>query len=450
MKRRLAAILSAVLAALVTAGCGMGIKQQNDSLTVWLTDPYIKGMFSRAFEDFKATHPGVSLRFAEMPEPVAYNGNHMAEYQTYLNETLPQYDRQMRDEILTGKGPDVILFSQDTFPDLHKTIAAGAFCDLAPFVEADETYLFDADGERGSFRENIIDAGVIQGKRLFVPLFYNFPGLTASEKTLSRYGVRLTDSTTYLELLEELTKVQSDPLPLECRGNQPVGKHTELSGAVELDFEKRTVSINEERLRRLVEANKLLLELPVFQTNDNAWGRLEAGRALLYQDERADAFFDVSAMINAYDEPQPTPYRDAEGGIRACLVLAGAVNNASANQQNAYDFLKLCLQYPAQTMPSGTSGIPVNLFNYERWLESQKKRNETAVMDEYVLANRRQLPDELYERLGQWIDGITEINVEYGLDERIERHFSPYYGGEQSYGACRDALKNELEIYISE
>ena len=101
---------------------------------------------------------------------------------------LKTFDRSMYADMLTvelmaGKGPDLVFWENthsQLLPDINKTIEANAFLDLSPYFEQDPDFDFAAYSPA-------IDAGLLNGKRYYVPVSYLLQSFISTEDIIERY-----------------------------------------------------------------------------------------------------------------------------------------------------------------------------------------------------------------------------------------------------------------------
>ena len=91
-----------------------------------------------------------------------------------------EYNQILRNELIVGEGPDLVFLYHEMFPDirdfpvtlpdLYKTMSqTNAFLNLEPFFQSDPNFNGD------DYVEGVFNAGLLRGRRLFVPLFFEMP-----------------------------------------------------------------------------------------------------------------------------------------------------------------------------------------------------------------------------------------------------------------------------------
>ena len=188
MLRKLLWKLLTLLCVLLLAGCG---GEDTGSVELWIvteqtTWDRMNGQVESVIKVFEKNHPGVTVRLDLLPTD---------------EQERSVYLQQLRTEILRGGGPDGYLLPTDNtrildepkqytyleteplFADAALAMENGLFYDVSALYDAD-----DALGKEG-LNTQIMDAGVIDGKRYILPLRYDIPVLYARHDALEAAGL---------------------------------------------------------------------------------------------------------------------------------------------------------------------------------------------------------------------------------------------------------------------
>ena len=110
--------------------------------------PYIYTLqYEEALEMFEQRYPDVEVTITRQEDQ---------NYETAREE----YIQILKNEVMAGKGPDLILFT-DEFEDVYKTMDAGAFCDLTPYMQQDADFW-------NEYSKPVLDGGVYKEKQYVV------------------------------------------------------------------------------------------------------------------------------------------------------------------------------------------------------------------------------------------------------------------------------------------
>ena len=163
MKKRM--LLGILMAASALTGCSRKVEQINDSLHVYAGGDDV--IMDYAVSEFQRRYPDIE---------VVYEGRRVIEDA----EAFYGYNQQLSAELMSGSGADVF-FIQDYW-DIDKLIQAGAFADLSAIYDSCAVFQ-DADLQSG-----IMDAGVFDGKRYFLPMEYRLPMMVTTREALDATG----------------------------------------------------------------------------------------------------------------------------------------------------------------------------------------------------------------------------------------------------------------------
>lgn len=253
--------LPLLLALLTLAGCGRRVETTS---TLWVVTEQTKpdGMNSQVkqkIEAFETAHPGTEVKLDILPREVV---------------AREQYLKQVRTEIMSGKGPDVYLLPTTStflgngldeaprphqitdlkplFPNVEQAARNGLFLDLSARYDADDAL------EKQKFQSTVMEAGVMdtgsrRDGRYLPPLRYNFPVLYADADGLAEYGLTADDlSGSVLDLME--LAVHSGSQTLACA----VEPHVLLTGrgfsflSQAIDYEAQRPTVSKEEIARLL------------------------------------------------------------------------------------------------------------------------------------------------------------------------------------------------------
>ena len=445
--------ISFIIIFILLAFSGCSNPQTNEGLTVWVADPNLtQKRFSYAMYQFKQDHPDVEVQFAEGPEPVDFYTGGEA-YDEYKEVTLKEYADQMRVEVMGRSGPDLILFDEDTFPNLYKTVASGVFAPLDPFIEGDETYQQGALGTPEPYNQAVMDAGIYKGKQYFIPLSYNMPIVTSAKDTFQKYGLSPEESISHAALLEGMssTAESGDGISLH-RGNFVRNTSYILwDGVIQMDYYQNTFSVDRDRLEALLERIRDLRQYADGHPYQGAfYSDIASGKLFCELDDNAGIALGVPDCINYYSEPYLSPLVNTDGQIGVYLEMGAAINAYSPNQRNAYEFLKYAMQAQGYNPEySAYIGIPANPAAVEKWISHLEQSNQPRDGSGGQIPGKP-MPEEYYDQIRKWNQSIGAVYIDTGLDEQMQEWFQPYFRGEQSFDSCYQTMENALEIMISE
>ena len=398
----------------------------------------ISYLLQLAGETFTARFPDVTLtirEFGKYEDPGA-----VQDYQTLLST-----------ELSAGKGPDVILFDFDLFPDVYKLLDANVFCDITDWLEKDETF------DRTQYNQDAFAGGVYKGQQLFLPLSIWQPNaVSTTEEALEQFGVSLPKQPSFADwadCVRQSVAQHSEQENLQMFGQwAPDFTDNQLLwrlGLRVVDYETGEVDIDVPALQKLMELCKALYpysqewtdRYPMVVTNPNfPIDTYPIGNALC---ELNDAI-----LLYMYDQPrlekEATPITfflpsATEGKTVALLDVCGAIRSTSPNQKNAYEFLKILLS-PAKQHYFMSSSVHMDTFRLETKNLAANYVNPVAALSDVKI-------DELYAQLQ---DVTFCQSRSRAVAEIVWNCMTPYFQGHESFDFCLTQLQGQLDIYLHE
>ena len=168
-----------------------GLPQPTDKLTLYLPPNLIDDFLTHALALFREDFPDVQI-----------------EYKTFEGqdalERITNYQSILATDLITGNGPDLVLFHSSDFSDYQKLLRAGHFVNL------DDLFTQDADYSTDTFQRAVWDSGRIDGERLFAPLNYSTFVLLSSHEGMQECGISLQASTTFEEWAAAVVEYMKD------------------------------------------------------------------------------------------------------------------------------------------------------------------------------------------------------------------------------------------------
>ncbi len=397
-----------------------------------------------AKDKFMATFPDVHLVFRTFSSNPKYDpmlAEQTEEYQTFKE--------LLQTEMTAGKGPDLVIFGDKDFPDINKMLKTGAFCNLDHFISADESF------DLANFQQSVINCGVRDGQRLFVPLHYVHYTLGTTDEAMQKFDFSLSETPTFEEWSKQIidyTQLHSidenRTLFYEWDG---FDLHERLfinsCGLSILDYDTEEINIDSENFRQYMEFYKAIYPCLIqswdgtvpqkYYTNVDIMSALNEFDLLFFIGETGQwairylftYFQEMQSSATPQFYPMPTlsgqePY--ARPGYRA------AIRNNSPNQVNAYEFLKILLSLDVQcklSIPVNNQALLYNQIEYKGWGYTQKEL------------------DDMYQFLTH-LD-CRESNATAVIDI-VHTAMLPWIEDQRSYEDCLAELESQLELYIHE
>lgn len=125
-----------------------------------------------------------------------FNGN--VEFKVVRIENCDKLNSRLNQELAAGKGPDIIIVSENTNLNLPTLMKNGSLADINQLIADNSKTSFSLD----KFDSDALKAGEFGGKQLLVPLFYTLPIIVGVEEYLNDTDVKLDG--TFAEFCDSL------------------------------------------------------------------------------------------------------------------------------------------------------------------------------------------------------------------------------------------------------
>ncbi len=392
---------------------------------------------------------------------------------------VEQYERRMSTELLAGEGPDVVFLDAKYFDNIDKLAASGYFADLNPYLEA------DPDFDAGNYYQPVFDAGLVDGKRTFVPYRFRVYSYVSSEERLRAVGIDPARITDMVSLLEEagraLPAAGQNPdfdglfapsdwffvgipdLPTYERmlsmvgsalARRETGEGYLASGALRAflttlkpcyQFARpwQGVTSNPDLALPLSLAvhhmlNGEFLFVPCGSSSGQLfnWNTVQDGVAYnLWKNDEIGLETEQTEAMFTYQSPIETPvtvaFTNPESAVQAAISEALAINTSAQNRVNAYNFIKLFFNFREENVYISYDLVSKEL-NYQNaggYSDIEKLNPEKDLL-------AYQVADVVFEN-------PAVVNL-------LKECMLPFLNDAESYESCEAALHERLRMYWGE
>ena len=254
--KRLSAGLIAFILLLSLAACGAGeaeegLPEATDSLVVY-AGPYVADFLGSAVRRFETLYPDVEVEVRDFGD-------------SSDKQNEENYLEVLKNELAAGAGPDLILFTNDEFEDVEKTAESGAFQDLSGYIAG------DADFNLDDYNTAVLNAGVFDGQRLFVPISYTVDIMLTTQEALTAVNEKLP--TTFADWCEQMVSYgqtyRDDTSRFFTQSYNVFDALLRASALPIVDYTTKEVTVDNDDFSSLMSAYKELYDME--------WGRSEEG-----------------------------------------------------------------------------------------------------------------------------------------------------------------------------
>ena len=411
---------------------GLCACQKEQTLTVYTVKD--DALYTAAVEGYKNDNPDVILNVVQF-----------ASYEE-LNE-------QMTIELLSGKGPDVLLFnSLYSTTDYYKLSQSGVFLPLDSYMDSVKD---------GSCYTKLLDAGKIGEQQYVLPMSWNLLQIYSTQDIVEQYGYN--DASIYDALVTEAARLAEEEqyaaASLSFMRADPVNLFLENAGIAIIDAEKGTFVADKEKTEETTAVVKSFFDnLKKIQAINSAFYNDFAGAVshFTFLVENYPFMHNLRFYQTLYpsfmqQQMYATYFPQLEGaGLSAQIIHYGGINANTQNADAAWDLLQYILNTPFSTdfNKYDNSSIyysPVTTEGYENCvvqLETQSGQGPVRIdpLDPQNAAFLRSVPGMISEAcipnpvLGGLVDGCM-------MD---------YLTGAASFDDCYTELENQIHRYLQE
>ncbi|MCD8327331.1 MAG: ABC transporter substrate-binding protein [Lachnospiraceae bacterium] len=358
-------------------------------------------------------------------------------------------------EIVSGEGPDVILF----FGGYDMTDIVGGY--------TEDLYSWLDEGWEEEYFENILDAFSYEGKLLALPLSFTLKSIAVSEETAqNRSGWTMEElidcyETAYEASGEELLlyagEIKKDVFALLLTAN--------LSDFV--DWETGECQFESENFQKILEfANRFPEELNLADDFSIAQAYAE-GKCLIYP-VSLSSVYDI-AVPEVYFGENVTfigyPARDGNGTIISAGSLVVAISALSEQKEMAWEFISQFLEEDYQSEKI-TYGFPISKtvlleqieaaldIEYEEGSDGAStpvvKRKVSSELDG-TIAEIYQITETQKEQLLQIIESVSKGTAfDSQLNSLILDETQGYFAGEKTAEETMEVIQSIAKMYVNE
>jgi ABC-type glycerol-3-phosphate transport system substrate-binding protein len=389
---------------------------------------------------------------------------------SYPVSNFENYKTQLTTSVMAGEGPDILIYRTFFFNSLSKTMATGAFADLNPLIENDSSF------DTTAFYPEIFNAGIINGKRYFIPLYFTIPNLYAKKSGLAELGLTAAESGWTLNDLKDIvTKCKaSNPAGDQYLFNSPMDflSFVHSSGLQLVDYQNKTTNFQS---KEFIDLMVLYKEMAPLILSSEAELNLGISPALLKDDKVRMIYLGDLAPTNLTvynsvmthlmgDDFIILPFPTAETGAKypAELKDVVSINARCRNPQAAFDFIKILLSediqrtFDSHGINNIPSGQPVNKNAYIKDIEAEKKNpsgNLITMSDGIRTMTFKGVP--LTDTVADMGVNLTNhmaapAHLDYEIENIINEGVQAYLSGKRTAEQAAKEIDEKVALYLNE
>lgn len=385
---------------------------------------------------------------------VNYNDTYKIEIIKFDSEE--EMKLKMSTEIMAGEGPDIFSLSQKL--PFEKLTDSKTIADVNELISE-----FSYDIGIDNCDSKIMDAGVIDGKRYFIPLFYSPDVFITTEETLNKYNLTSSEFS-FKALSEELSKNKKEYSLFGSADDNIAFFYSFLDQYI--DFNSGNTEFNSDKFSEDLDSIYSLIKNDT--TDENVYyflyENINNGASILYKE--MPAFSSIVKTYSCLKYLGSTPvfvnnYNMDDDSISASTDVGIAVNDNCKNKEKLLPFIKYCLSCDVQkNMSEECMYLPVNSDAMEKCIDSI---DEVIDFEDIIVSDKEKAIVETAESAAirdykYIINNITKCNL-YSFNYLSDTYFNSsvisdivdkYLNGDISKEKFIRQLTAATEIYLKE
>lgn len=354
-------------------------------------------------------------------------------------------------ELMAGKGPDIVLYdsSYNGISNMEKMMALDVFADYNELIKNDSS---DSSIDLKNYNEVVMDSGIYNGKRYFMPISYMPNFLITTTKLSDEYSIDTSKSIIY----EKSPKVLSKYLNKAKKSENMSGFYNvneELYALIDsnIDFFNKTNTLQSDKFLNNLNALSELI-LPADKNNSLGTDPLELvlkGNTMfasLYQITGSEPN-GMGYIYYYFKSNSQTPLimnnlSDSEDTSSAFIDKGFLINNNSDKKESAFKFVKYMLSEDVQC--NSEVGLPVNKA-------AQKNLIEEIDLDSYNMEKDSDY-NNFISNYSNALDGINKCGFsnDYFNNSIINDVVSKYVSGDITEKQFIKEIQGKTQLYLNE
>ncbi|MEG1640028.1 MAG: hypothetical protein RR415_11440 [Ruthenibacterium sp.] len=355
MQKCYSILLALTLCTLLLTNCAKQPPRQTDELVICAEQYDLKGM-RQAVKKYRASYPDISVRIEYLPSIKISNSGILDQASVADRESTIM---RLRTELMSGSGVDLFLLpanplyqgTEGVYPliaDPLKSAQAGAFLDLNELIDN------DVDFSREALLAPVLEACVVDGEQLLMPLSYTVQcallsaehpkvnNILAAKKSFSEFWSALENNTDSANELLGITGSRYPYLAFSLLESIDAYALDPLTGSISLDnaaFHERYAIL--EQYGPSIQA--VLQNSPGTYVSEKFPEAVQQGALVLSGSDILQCIMDATYLDEHNIKPRLAYVPNEKNGITASIVSYGAIRRNSQNVLNAWNFLKMLL-----------------------------------------------------------------------------------------------------------
>ncbi len=377
------------------------------------------------------------------------------------------YKNRLITDILSGEGPDVVFIKPDWIKSANKFLSSGVLCDLNEFIKKDKEF------KMSDYYEKVLNSFDQGGKRLVIPIGFNFETVLISKQALQRNNIKIDPlNWNYSELLQVAKKYREEN---KGKNKYFFSKQFNISRMMKscwisfVDYKNKKSLFDSKDFIEILEIYKGLYPSICPLNDDEESAYLKCLKEDIYVAEinhygnhisSITYFNDLYKSLGNEMELFTLPSLKGNSSVVSYASEAVGINLQSKNKDSAYDFIKLLISKEFQTWSSEshiyTPAVPILKSSYEedaKYCMSNSyghDRGDSSSIGEQEI-KLEPLPERLKTQLGGIISKVDRCEIEdREILNIVEEALPEFLNGKKTAAQTAKAIDEKVNLYLNE
>jgi ABC-type glycerol-3-phosphate transport system substrate-binding protein len=335
-------------------------------------------------------------------------------------------------ELAAGQGADIIALPTWGLPNNYKLMQDELLCDLNPLISKDNELKIE------NYNDKILNAGIYNGKRYFIPVDYSFSYFYTYKAVLGDYKLDTTNWT-----WDDLVKVARE----YCQGGKGASKYFFDSKFNFFDFKysdknsyidynSKTSNFNSEEFIKLLQTYKELLPYVCpFEVEKEVLGSEDRLKlSVLHTENYTGVIKDTTGRAKVFNEEAiyiPYPAVDGNKSINAFTTNIVAITSKCEYKKEAFDFIKIMLSKTMQDDETLNAPVMNSVF------AEQSKLFIPTTESSHSITN-------LFEKISSSTLGDGSIDI------IIKAELPDFVAGKKTAEQTAKAIDEKVKVFLKE
>ena len=377
---------------------------------------------------------------------------------------IDNHIKKISTSILAGEGPDIIIDYAAAYPSLWKIVQNDVFCDLNEYIRTDK------DFNLSDYNSKVMDCGVINDKRYFIPTAFSVPLIWSSDSLLHKNNIKIDENNwsweEYGKLCNKYIDINRSDKEKYFIGNsfsfqsimescwQNYVNYSKKESYFDTDEFVKLLKVYKSTYLSILPDNKLKAPELFFEfLKNNSLLLVNCDISVYYMWINNTA---VSKILESDMSCFPYPAESLTQQSSAHVKKFVAISKSCKYKDEAFKFVKLLLSEKHQNSGKEIFGLPVNRKAYRDIVnecagENGSDKTIVSFSSEQIPYTSIPLSEKTLNRFDSLIENIEGCAyVDNNIMGIIDEEVAAYVAGRQNEVQTAKSINDRVQIYMNE